>query len=267
MLPQSHFTKFLVISLACHILGLAAAVYLIKPALTPLPTTIPVEIVNIPRERLKQLPPVAQPLPPRPAPRTPIIPLPEPQPKLPAVPAPKQFGNAPDIAIPKTLPPSGKPGTPSGGEQGTGSGKTAPKEGEPGPLPFLSQSDIDDLASKGFPKNKLQDEPLKEETEAYSSYSYERWLFPTLSKNMRFPELAAITGLQGNVFIIFEILKDGSLGKIEIVKSSGYKILDDEAVRTVRDSAPFQPLPPEWNKDSYLVHGVAIFRNYERYMR
>ena len=51
MSPRLQFTRFLIVSLACHILALAAAVYLIKPAPTPLPATTPVEIVNVPRER------------------------------------------------------------------------------------------------------------------------------------------------------------------------------------------------------------------------
>jgi protein TonB len=54
-------------------------------------------------------------------------------------------------------------------------------------------------------------------------------------------------------------MKDGSLGRLEILKPSGYKILDDEALRAVRSSAPFQPLPDEWNMERYSIRAAVLF--------
>ena len=267
MSPRQQFTTFLIISLVCHLLGLAAAVYLIKPGLTPLPVTTPVEIVNIPREQLKQLPPVAQPVPPVPAPRKPVFPLPEPLPKPRAVPAPRQFGNAPDIAIPKTLPPGGKPGSPGGGEKGTGSGKTGSKTAEPGPLPFLSQSDIDDLARKGMPERKPGEDSVTLDTDEFKFISYNRWLKVKVESVLTYPELAALSGYQGTLYILFDIMKDGSLGRLEVLKSSGYKILDDEALRSIRAAAPFQSLPDDWRMDQYTIRAAVLFYLNGAYIR
>jgi protein TonB len=265
MSPHQHFTKFFIISLACHILAFAAAVYLIKPALTPLPTTTPVEIVNIPREQLKQLPTVARPIPP--SPRIPLIPMPETLPKPRAIPTPKQFGTAPDVVIPKTLPPDSKPGTRGGGEEGTGLGKTAPKKGEPGPLPFLSQTDIDNLARKGMPKRKPGDDSVTLDTDEFKYISYNRWLEVKINAHLRFPELAKISGMQGIVYIQINILKDGSLGSVDILKSSGYKLLDDEVVESIRLAAPFQQLPDEWHVDHYSILGYGYFFLGQGYIR
>jgi protein TonB len=62
-------------------------------------------------------------------------------------------------------------------------------------------------------------------------------------------------------------MKDGSLGVLELLKSSGYKILDDEALRGIRACAPFQPLPEEWNLDRYSIRAAVIFHAGAGYIR
>jgi protein TonB len=262
MHSHSHFTKFLIISLACHILGLVAAVYLNKPAPTPLPVTTPVQIVNLPQKELRKLPPVTIPAPQQPMPR-PEIPVIKPR----SVPAPSRFGNAPDIAIPKTAPTSRKPGTPGGGEKGPGSGKTAPKTTEPGPLPFLTQNDIDDLARKGMPERKPGDNSVTLDTDEFKFISYNRWLKVKVESVLAYPELAALSGYQGTLYILFDIMKDGSLGRLEVLKSSGYKILDDEALRAIRAAAPFQSLPDDWREDRYTIRAAVLFYLNGAYIR
>ena len=271
MYPQQHFTKFLIISFASHALALAAAVFLIKPALTPIPTTTPVQIVNIPRETLKQLPPIAQPVPPRPVvPRQIIPPQPElPAPKMRSVPKPSRFGDSPDISLPKQLPPAGTPGQPGGGEQGSGSGRTEPRPSGPGtgPLPFLSQTDIDTIARKGMPERKAGDDSVTLDTDEFKFISYNRWLKVKVESVLTYPELAAQSGYQGTLYIQFDIMKDGSLGGLEVLKSSGYKILDDEALRAIRSAAPFQQLPNEWHMERYSIRAAVLFYLNGTYIR
>jgi protein TonB len=267
MYPRRQFTIFLIISLVCHFLAFAAIVYLIKPAPTPLPMTTPVEIVNIPREQLKQLPPVAQPVPRPRTPQQPVIPLPEPTPRPRAIPTPRQFGTAPDQAIPKKLPPGGKPGIPGGGEKGTGTGRAAPTATEPGPLPFLSQEDIEDLARKGMPEQKPGENSVTLDTDEFKFISYNRWLKVKVESVLAYPELAAQSGYQGTLYILFDIMKDGSLGRLEVLKPSGYKILDDEALRAIRAAAPFQALPDDWRMDRYTIRAAVLFYLNGTYIR
>ena len=257
MSPRLQFTMFLIVSLVCHFLAFAAVVYLHKPAPRTLPTTTPVEIVNLPQQELRQLPPVTRPVP------QPEIPVTRPR----SVPAPSRFGNAPDISLPKTVPPSGKPGTPGGGEKGTGSGRTTPKGDEPGPLPFLSQADIDDLARKGMPERTPGDNSVTLDTDEFKFISYNRWLKVKVESVLAYPELAALSGYQGTLYILFDIMKDGSLGRIEVLKSSGYKILDDEALRAIRAAAPFQTLPDDWRMDRYTIRAAVLFYLNGAYIR
>lgn len=261
-----HFTTFIILSFALHAL-MITAVFLIRPDRAPLPVSIPVEIVDLPKEMVKKMPPVPKPAPP-PVPQAPGRIVPE-KPLPPgAVPKPEKFGGSDKITLPKT---GGSPrtGVPDGVEQGTENGKTAPLETpkQTGPLPFLSQNDIDQLARRGMPEKKPGDNSVTLDTDEFKFISYNRWLKIKVESVLRYPELAAISGYQGTLFIKFDIMKDGSLGGVELLKSSGYKILDDEALRSIRGSAPFQPLPDEWNMERYSIRAAVIFYLGEGYIR
>ncbi|MDU0460620.1 MAG: energy transducer TonB [Geobacteraceae bacterium] len=65
-----------------------------------------------------------------------------------------------------------------------------------------------------------------------------------LERNKEYPALALRGRFEGTVTVRFTIRNDGSVGSAGIVKSSGYNLLDQSALRTVHISAPF-PNPPE----------------------
>jgi len=54
-----------------------------------------------------------------------------------------------------------------------------------------------------------------------------------LAKRKRYPTVAQRMGLRGRVRVSFVILPDGSFDRIKIKRSSGQKMLDDAAVKTV----------------------------------
>ncbi len=245
-----------------------AAVFLARFGATPTPLPLPVNIVNLPPEETRNLPPLQRPVPPVPhAPAVPQRPIME-KPLPPgAVPMPKKFGSDETVKLPKTL---SRTGMPEGAEQGTKeTGKSAPPltQKHAGPLPFLSQSDIDELARKGMPEKKPGDDSVTLDTDEFKFISYNRWLKIKVESVLKYPELAAISGYQGTLFIKFDILKDGSLGSVDVLKSSGYKILDDEALRAIRSAAPFQPLPDDWNMERYSIRAAVIFYLGEGYIR
>ncbi len=269
MLRQLHFTRFFLASFALHALMVAAVLYLVKPQATGLPLFTPVRIVNLPPQEARQLPPVQQRPPAIPVPPPPVPPQPRqivPEKRLPpgSVPMPKKFGTSDEVTVPKTSPRTGQP---EGAEQGRETGKTGTNMGtetlpghkQAGPLPFLSQNDIDELARKGMPERQPGDDSVTLDTDEFKFMSYNRWLKLKVESLLKYPELAAVSGYQGTIFIKFDIMKDGSLGGLEILKSSGYKILDDEALRSIRASAPFQPLPDDWRMDRYSIRAAVIF--------
>lgn len=83
-----------------------------------------------------------------------------------------------------------------------------------------------------------------------------------------YPEPALRHGLQGKLVLEFTILDNGQLEGIRLIHSSGFSILDEEAMRAVQAASPFRPLPPWFGKrlpltakleyvDSRLKYGVV----------
>ncbi len=60
--------------------------------------------------------------------------------------------------------------------------------------------------------------------------------------NLNYPEEAK-GKLYGSLQLYVEIRNDGNLDKVEVRRTSGYKILDDAAVRVVRMAAPYANFP------------------------
>lgn len=63
--------------------------------------------------------------------------------------------------------------------------------------------------------------------------------------NKYYPEASIRYGLYGDLRLLVVINKDGSLQNIRILKSSGYAVLDEAAIKIVRMAAPYAPFPPE----------------------
>jgi periplasmic protein TonB len=67
--------------------------------------------------------------------------------------------------------------------------------------------------------------------------------------NLNYPEQARRMNLAGSLVLSVDVLADGSVEQIRVLRSSGYDILDEAAVRIVRLSSPFSPLPDEITAD------------------
>lgn len=64
-----------------------------------------------------------------------------------------------------------------------------------------------------------------------------------ITKNLGYPPAARKFGWKGSLTVTFVICEGGRVENIRVVKSSGYKILDDNAVNTIKSIQPF-PRPP-----------------------
>jgi len=64
-----------------------------------------------------------------------------------------------------------------------------------------------------------------------------------IQKNIIYPQIARRMGWQGKVIIDFIILENGKAYQISISQSSGFEVLDDNVIKTVKAVAPF-PRPP-----------------------
>ncbi|MBI5193572.1 MAG: energy transducer TonB [Nitrospirae bacterium] len=66
-----------------------------------------------------------------------------------------------------------------------------------------------------------------------------------IEKNKYYPFLAKLNGIEGTVYVNFHIGQDGKTGSVAIQKTSGAEILDDSAVKTIKNLKPFRNINPE----------------------
>ena len=71
--------------------------------------------------------------------------------------------------------------------------------------------------------------------------------------NLNYPEQARQQRIFGKLQLSVSINADGSLGPIEVSKSSGNRVLDAAAMRIVKVAAPYAPLPPGIRKDTDIL--------------
>lgn len=72
--------------------------------------------------------------------------------------------------------------------------------------------------------------------------------------NLNYPEQAKRDKVTGQLVLDVEIKSNGRLHAINVIKPSGYKVLDDAAIRIVRLSAPFDPFPSSFRSEVDILH-------------
>lgn len=72
--------------------------------------------------------------------------------------------------------------------------------------------------------------------------------------NLNYPEQAKKQKITGQLVLDVEITANGSIHAINIIRPSGFKVLDDAAVRIVRLSAPFRPFPRNIREEVDILH-------------
>jgi len=72
--------------------------------------------------------------------------------------------------------------------------------------------------------------------------------------NLNYPEEAKARRIYGSLQLTVAIKADGEVEGIEINRSSGYKVLDQAAIRIVRLAAPFERFPESIKADTDILH-------------
>jgi protein TonB len=86
---------------------------------------------------------------------------------------------------------------------------------------------------------------LTASTKEYAFAAYMRGWTDRVERvgNLNYPEEARRRGLHGDVLLTVVLNLDGSIKSIDVISSSGEKLLDNAAERIVRLAAPFPPAP------------------------
>ena len=137
---------------------------------------------------------------------------------------------------------------PSGGRgQGAASGDAVGTGGKP-----TGEEGVTEEGGGGF---RLT--PLNAPEVQYISY------FASIKRKIelvwQYPYEAAVAGVQGELTVDFVIARSGAVTSIAMVRGSGSKILDDEAIRSIRKAAPFDPIPAQYEIPSLQIRGRFVY--------
>lgn len=126
------------------------------------------------------------------------------------------------------------------------------------------------------PKSELKPQPLPEEViiqqtlherveekvevinpDKDAMLRYQDMVKQKIESCRRYPSWAKRQGIEGVSCLVFSLLSNGIVQNIKLIKSSGFDILDEEAISTVKRASPFKPIPEKINC-SILTMEVAI---------
>jgi protein TonB len=75
----------------------------------------------------------------------------------------------------------------------------------------------------------------------------------------QYPHEAAMAGIQGDLTIDFVIGRNGNLESVTLLQGSGYKVLDDEAIGSIRTAAPYNPIPENYKISNLRIRARFIY--------
>lgn len=107
-------------------------------------------------------------------------------------------------------------------------------------------------AYSSTPKSKF----ISARTKEYKYASYMRDWVAKVERvgELNYPDEARRQNLSGKLIVQVAVYPDGSVREITIRKPSGYKLLDDAAVRIVKLAAPFAPFPDDIQRETDVLY-------------
>jgi len=111
------------------------------------------------------------------------------------------------------------------------------------PVERVEQKDVQPQAQAETAENTQpeQEVPFQERSEERHGAYTEAYPVSQYCPAPRYPMAARERNQQGKVVLVVFINEDGAVKKVSISESSGHKVLDRSAVKTVRDSWQFEP--------------------------
>lgn len=214
-----------------------------------------VEPVAPPPEPIPEVKPEPEPPPPEPepiverVPEPPPEPEPEPEPKPEPPPKPKPVKKKP---APIKAPPPPEP---------------PPVVAEPPPRP-IATSPVPEAPPPVFsvpveptppivvPPEPVKPQPVDDEV----IEGYEQTLTGVIGKQQRYPGVARMRNWQGIAVVLIKFAPGGSVRDVSIAQSSGFDILDEEALEMVKRARPLPQPPANLGSREFSVRVPIRFR-------
>lgn len=273
--------KFIVFSIIVHI-GIFIGLYFIPEGIKKKPAAFFARLVTPEELQKTEIKPLFTPPPvmkkrepvrlPHKVPASPVRPRYIPSPDKPVVPG---MGKETGKPLPEGVYP--KPGDRDKGRESEGKRSSSADDAEnhvqqekPGyslRKKLYDPEVIGDIAMKGAESKPKRDDSITFDTSDYRYAGYMRRLKEKIESIWIYPPEALARGLYGDLKIRFTIMKNGKLGAVELVRTSGYKMLDDAAIKALKDGEPYWPVPEEWGMESYTILGHFVYSIYGSSLR
>jgi len=124
------------------------------------------------------------------------------------------------------------------------------------PKKFLFDKETIEKYSQRAP---LGEKDLSFDAPEFHHRGYIKMLKDRIESIWKYPKEAARRGISGDLYIEFSIKRDGSLGEVRLIRTSGYKDLDKAAMKALKDGEPYWPLPDNWKGDDLSITGHFIY--------
>lgn len=107
-------------------------------------------------------------------------------------------------------------------------------------------------------KRQLTSVSTKESRDAYYLHAWSKKI-ETVG-NLNYPAEARRNKIYGSLRMMVAIRADGSVHEMRILKSSGYRVLDQAAMQIVRLAAPYSAFPPEIRQDTDILEIIRTWQ-------
>ena len=136
-----------------------------------------------------------------------------------------------------------------------------PEPGQPqlfGRIPLLSGDDLEKYAQmRTSDVRGSSGNAVSLDTKELKYLSYFAQIKRKIERIWTYPSDAAANGIQGQLYLKFVLNRSGEVKNVELLRSSGHKVLDKEAWDAVINAGPFGGFPPTIADDE--LHITARF--------
>jgi TonB family protein len=102
---------------------------------------------------------------------------------------------------------------------------------------------LDKAKDRPNPPPAAAEDTISLDTRDAKYVPYAKIVRARLLQNWDYPASARENLIEGKLLVLFTLTKEGQLADFRILEPSGARILDEEALRTIRAAAPFPPFP------------------------
>lgn len=129
-----------------------------------------------------------------------------------------------------------------------------PKQQESKQKPQAKETAVQDIL-----KERLEEKVRVINPEEEAMLRYQDMIKQKIEEVRRYPLWAKTQGIEGAVYLSFVVLSDGASQGIKIIRSSGSKILDEEAMFSIKRASPFPPIPKEIEVSFAKMEVLIVF--------